>query len=173
MFFTVFKFNNSLLFQITICVSIIFFVTPPITITYFGMFEIKFYSYRIIKDKIELASCKEDLLFGKQLAKGFICIIIPFLVIVFITEPSALLVSLSGMAGVGILAGVTLFSKGYAARHLDYQHLLTHWDKVTKIEIVEPTNIIYIWGTTFYHTKHNTGLFYNKHNKDALIAFIK
>lgn len=148
MFFTVFKFNNSLLFQITICVGIIFFVTPPITIAYFGMFEIKFYSYRITKDKIELASWKEDLLFGKQLAKGFICIIIPFLVIVFITEPSALLVSLSGMAG------VTLFSKGYVARHLDYQHLLTHWDKVKKIEIVEPTNIIYIWGTTFYHTKH-------------------
>lgn len=148
MFFTVFKFNNSLLFQITICVGIIFFVTPPITIAYFGMFEIKFYSYRITKDKIELTSWKEDLLFGKQLAKGFICIIIPFLVIVFITEPSALLVSLSGMAG------VTLFSKGYVARHLDYQHLLTHWDKVKKIELVEPTNIIYIWGTTFYHTKH-------------------
>lgn len=128
--------------------GIIFFVTPPITIAYFGMFEIKFYSYRITKDKIELASWKEDLLFGKQLAKGFICIIIPFLVIVFITEPSALLVSLSGMAG------VTLFSKGYVARHLDYQHLLTHWDKVKKIELVEPTNIIYIWGTTFYHTKH-------------------
>lgn len=140
------------------------------------MFEIKFYSYRITKEKIELASWKEDLLFGKQLAKGFICIIIPFLVIVFITEPSALLVSLSGMAGVGILAGVTLFSKGYVARHLDYQHLLTHWDKVTKIEIVEPMNIIYIWGINFYHKKQNTDLFYlfyNKHNKDDLIAFIK
>ncbi len=160
MFFTVFKFSNSLLFQITLCVGIVFFVMPLIMIAYFGMFEVKFYSYRITKEKIELVSWKEDLLFGKQVSKGLLWIVSPFLFIVFITEPTALLVSLGGMAGVGILAGATLFSKGYIESHLNYQHMITQWDSLLKIEIDNRGKpIILVWGKDFYDKKHDINLF--------------
>ncbi|UYZ82700.1 hypothetical protein MTZ49_08725 [Entomomonas sp. E2T0] len=181
-FFSIFSFilfmgNNTSVVNLLIYSMVFLLILLPLApIIYWGIMESKLYNYHITPQKLELVSWKEDLLFGKQLAQGLLIIITPFLVIVFITEPTALLVSLGGMAGVGILAGATLFSKGYIASHLDYKHLLTSWDKVTKIEIVEPMNIIYIWGTNFYHKKQNTDLFYlfyNKHNKDDLIAFIK
>ncbi|UYZ82701.1 hypothetical protein MTZ49_08730 [Entomomonas sp. E2T0] len=144
---------------ISLLIMLVFYI-PFVTLGYFGIFEFKFYTYRITEKELELVCWKEDLLFGKQLAQGLLIIITPFLVIVFITEPTALLVSLGGMAGVGILAGATLFSKGYIESHLNYQHMITRWDSLLKIEIDNRGKpIILVWGKDFYDKKQRVDLF--------------
>ncbi|UYZ82703.1 hypothetical protein MTZ49_08740 [Entomomonas sp. E2T0] len=169
----IFSYNESLLIKILMLIilwGIIFFFSTSLYLAFLGG---KIYYYRITIKNIELASWVDGILFIKFFSLVFLWLVGILLVIVCIVNPTLIPVNFGGIVGVGILAGATLFSKGYIASHLDYKHLLTSWDKVTKIEIVEPMNIIYIWGTNFYHKKQNTDLFYNKHNKDDLIAFIK
>ena len=88
----------------------------------------------------------------------FLCIIFLFLVFVFITDPAILFVSLGGMVGVGIVAGGTVYSKGYLETHLEYRHIITRWDSLLKIEIDNRGKpIILIWGTNFYDKRKKSG----------------
>lgn len=133
---------------------------PIIFMMYFFTIAGKFYTYRITKETVELASWKDGMPKAKEVIQLFLWIISPFIFIVFITEPSALLVSLGGMTGVGILAGVTFFSKGYIESHLDCQHMITRWDSLLKIEIDNRGKpIILVWGKDFYDKKQRVDLF--------------
>ena len=144
---------------ITIC-SAGFLAWPIIFMMYFFTIAGKCYTYRITKKTVELASWKDEMPKAKEIILLFLCIISPFIFIVFIIEPSALLVGLGGMAGVGILAGATFFSKGYIESHLDYQHMITQWDSLLKIEIDNRGKpIILVWGKDFYDKKQRVDLF--------------
>ena len=128
--------------------------------SYFFTVGGEFYTYKITKESIELVTWNEAIPKFKEIMQLFLCIISVFIVFIFITDPSILLISLGGIAGVGVIAGVALFSKSYLETHLKYKHLITRWDSLLKIKIDNRGNpIILIWGKDFYHKKQQIYLF--------------
>lgn len=159
---------------ITIC-SAGFLAWPIIFMMYFFTIAGKCYTYRITKETVELASWKDEMPKAKEIILLFLCIISPFIFIVFIIEPSALLVGLGGMAGVGILAGATFFSKGYIESHLDYGHFFTHLDTIEKLKIDKSRKLILLVAKNFNHKKQQSrifNLFCTEENFNQLVQLV-
>ncbi|UYZ82702.1 hypothetical protein MTZ49_08735 [Entomomonas sp. E2T0] len=132
---------------------------PIIFMSYFYTVGGEFYTYRITKESIELASWNEGLPKFKEIMQIFLCVVFLFLVFIFITDPAILLISLGGMVGVGLIAGATLFSKSYLETHLKYKHLFTYLNTVEELKIDNSRKLILLVAKSFNRRKQRSKLF--------------